>query len=61
MIVFVSDHGEQLWERNGFGHGQDMLHDELVRVPLIVKPPSGMDELARDTQKIIDLNYNRDS
>jgi len=41
VIAFVSDHGEQLWEHGGFGHSQDMLHDEVVRVPLIVKPPRG--------------------
>lgn len=41
VIAFVSDHGEQLWERDDFGHGQGMLHDEVVRVPLIVKPAAG--------------------
>jgi len=41
VIGFVSDHGEQLWEHGGFGHGPTaagMLYDEVVRVPLIVKP-----------------------
>ena len=47
VIVFVSDHGEQLWEHGAFGHGPDFtgkstfLYDEVVRVPLIVKPGSG--------------------
>lgn len=39
-IVFVADHGEQLWEHGRFGHGGDDLYDEIVRVPLIVKPPA---------------------
>jgi arylsulfatase A-like enzyme len=46
VIGFVSDHGEQLWEHGGFGHGPafgggDALFDEVVRVPLIVKPGAG--------------------
>ena len=40
-IAFVADHGEQLWEHGRFGHGGDDLYDEIVRVPLIVKPPIG--------------------
>jgi len=40
-IAFVADHGEQLWEHGRFGHGGDDLYDEVVRVPLIVKPPAG--------------------
>ena len=39
-IAFVADHGEELWERGNFGHGGSRLFDEVVRVPLIVKPPA---------------------
>jgi len=46
-IGFVADHGEQLWERGRFGHGGDELFDEVVRVPLIVKPPAGTFETGR--------------
>jgi arylsulfatase A-like enzyme len=38
LIVFTVDHGEEFWDHGAFEHGQS-LHDELVRVPLIVKPP----------------------
>lgn len=38
LIVFTSDHGEEFWEHGGFEHGHT-LYDELLRVPLIVKPP----------------------
>jgi len=39
VIAVVSDHGEILWDRGGiFGHGGKYLTDELVRVPLIIKP-----------------------
>lgn len=37
--VFVtSDHGEELWEHEGFLHGHS-LFDEQLRVPLLVLPP----------------------
>ncbi len=41
FVVLTSDHGEEFWEHGGFEHGHT-LHDELVRVPLIVKLPKGL-------------------
>ncbi len=41
LIIVTSDHGQSLVERGFFGHGI-YLHDELVRVPLIIKYPSWM-------------------
>ena len=38
LIIFTSDHGEELWDRNGIGHGHS-LHREVMRVPLIIKLP----------------------
>lgn len=40
LLVITADHGEEFWEHGGFEHGHS-LYDELVRVPLIVKPPRG--------------------
>lgn len=37
-VCFTSDHGEELWEHGGWGHGQS-VHEELVRVPLIIAGP----------------------
>lgn len=37
-IVISSDHGEEFWEHGGFEHGHTM-HQELLRVPLIIKHP----------------------
>jgi arylsulfatase A-like enzyme len=37
LIVFTSDHGEEFWEHGGLEHGHT-LYDELLRVPLVVKP-----------------------
>ncbi|OGR13284.1 MAG: hypothetical protein A2341_16105, partial [Deltaproteobacteria bacterium RIFOXYB12_FULL_58_9] len=43
LIVFLSDHGEGIAEHEGyFGHGFHHLHDEMVRVPLIIKPPRSL-------------------
>lgn len=38
LIIFTSDHGEELWDRGGCGHGHT-LHNEVINVPLIVKLP----------------------
>lgn len=38
-IVFVADHGEEVLDRGWIGHSVT-LHEELVRVPLVVKPPA---------------------
>ncbi len=37
-IFFVADHGEELWDHDGWGHGLTM-YEEVVRVPLIVRWP----------------------
>ncbi|UCG31856.1 MAG: sulfatase [Phycisphaerales bacterium] len=38
MIIFVADHGEELLDHNGGGHGHT-LYQELVRVPMVIKFP----------------------
>jgi len=39
-VVFTADHGEELWDHSGYGHGHAMF-DEVVRVPWTVRPPGG--------------------
>jgi choline-sulfatase len=39
LIVVTSDHGEAFGEHGEFGH--DSLHEEIVRVPLLIKWPGG--------------------
>ncbi len=39
IVVVTSDHGEEFFEHGGRGHRQN-LFEELVRVPLLVVPPS---------------------
>lgn len=38
LIILTSDHGEEFWEHGRFEHGHS-LYDELVGVPLLIKPP----------------------
>jgi arylsulfatase A-like enzyme len=41
LFVFVSDHGEEIFEHGDISHGQS-LYAELVRVPMIVCHPGGL-------------------
>jgi arylsulfatase A-like enzyme len=38
VLVFLSDHGEEFWDHQGFEHGHT-LYDELLRVPLFIRAP----------------------
>lgn len=38
VIIFTGDHGEEFFEHNGFGHGQDVF-EELTHVPLVIRWP----------------------
>jgi arylsulfatase A-like enzyme len=40
LIVFVSDHGEAFGEHGAWTHGLD-LHDESLRIPLVIRFPRG--------------------
>jgi len=40
LFIFVSDHGEEFFEHDGFTHGQ-CVYEEVVRVPLIIHFPHG--------------------
>ncbi len=40
LVVVTSDHGEEFAEHGGIGH-KNWPWNELVRVPLILKPPAG--------------------
>ncbi|MDP7030705.1 MAG: sulfatase [Gemmatimonadota bacterium] len=54
-IVLSGDHGEELWDHAGYGHGHAMF-DEVVRVPLIIRPAKGgAPTVARGLGRIVDL------
>jgi arylsulfatase A-like enzyme len=38
LLIVTADHGEELWDHDSLGHGH-ALHEEIVRVPLLVKLP----------------------
>lgn len=57
IIVFTSDHGEGLGAHGLLGHVQN-LHDELLRVPLLVKLTAGDErrgDLARRAERMVVL------
>jgi arylsulfatase A-like enzyme len=37
-LILTSDHGEEFFEHEQWGHGQN-LYDEVIRIPLIIKGP----------------------
>ncbi|MEA2602059.1 MAG: hypothetical protein QOF89_3051 [Acidobacteriota bacterium] len=48
LVILLSDHGEELWEHGGVGHGHT-LFEELLRVPFLVKLPRESRRGAADT------------
>lgn len=38
-LVVLGDHGEELGEHGGYGHISRAMHDEILRVPLIIVSP----------------------
>jgi len=55
LIIIASDHGQALGEHGFWGHGT-FLHESLLHVPLIVKPPSSWD--IQSVPKNIDTNIS---
>jgi len=51
VIAIISDHGEELFEHGAFEHGHSM-HEEVLRVPLLVKWPKGTQADAVVTQTV---------
>ncbi len=42
LIIVTADHGEEFLDHKKFGHTKS-LFDELINVPLIIKPPASME------------------
>jgi arylsulfatase len=47
LLVVVSDHGEEFFDRSTHGHGHRNLHAELTAVPLVMHWPAGLPSGAR--------------
>ncbi len=54
IVVVTSDHGEELLERGAFGHGTE-LHEELLRVPLILRVPGSAPRVVERPVMLVDL------
>ncbi|MDX1384488.1 MAG: sulfatase, partial [Thermoanaerobaculia bacterium] len=50
-LVLASDHGEGFWEHGMWEHGNS-LFEELLRIPLILRPPGGRDEPVRIATRV---------
>ena len=57
LIVFTSDHGQALMEKDYYGHGI-YLYDELIHIPLLIKPQSGvtLDKRKEAYVNLVDLH-----
>jgi hypothetical protein len=51
LIIFLSDHGEEFFEHEGFEHGHS-LYDELLRVPLIFSLPDRLPRGVRVARQV---------
>lgn len=54
VLVIVADHGEEFGEHGVQGHGYD-LHEEVVRVPLIVRAPGIAPRRVSDVVPTVDV------
>lgn len=49
LVIVTADHGEALFDHGQVGH-EPALYDELVHVPLLIRPPNGAEKNHIDTQ-----------
>jgi arylsulfatase A-like enzyme len=54
IVVLTADHGEQFLDHGGWEHGSN-LHDELIRVPLVIQAPSSPAGVIDAQVQLIDL------
>ena len=53
LVILMSDHGEEFQEHGRFLH--DQLYEELLRVPLILRLPSGRSGRVEERISLLDL------
>lgn len=51
LLAFTADHGEEIAEHGNLGHSQS-LHEELVRIPLLIRWPAGLPRGKRITAPV---------
>jgi arylsulfatase A-like enzyme len=52
LIIISSDHGEEFFDHGKIGHGKS-LYNELVRVPLVLKPPHNSRSLPQISDQLV--------
>lgn len=58
LIIFTSDHGDMQGRFGSVGKSLDAFYNEVVRIPLIVKPPnSRINELLKDDHQVNQIDY----
>jgi arylsulfatase A-like enzyme len=56
IIVLFSDHGEEFLEHGRWGHWENNLHDEILKVPLIIRIPGVSEGIIVDKQvRLLDI------
>jgi arylsulfatase A-like enzyme len=56
VIFLVADHGEEFLDHGRWGHWESNLHDEILRVPLIMWRPNGpQGQVIRQQVRLLDL------
>jgi arylsulfatase A-like enzyme len=56
VVILLADHGEEFLEHGRWGHWEDNLYDEVLRVPLIIKMPGHTTGQVIDRQvRLLDL------
>ena len=53
-VVFTADHGEEFWDHGGLEHGRS-LHEEVIRVPLVVAVPGAIAATHDGLTTVLDL------
>jgi arylsulfatase A-like enzyme len=54
IVVLTADHGEEFLDHGGWEHGTN-LHDELIRVPLVIQAPNSPAGVIDAQVQLIDL------
>lgn len=54
LVVFTADHGEEFWEHGNLVHGHT-LYQELLDIPLILRPPDGHPPAHRQREEVVSL------
>jgi arylsulfatase A-like enzyme len=54
IVIFTSDHGEELFEHGGFEHGHS-LYNEVLRVPLVVWNPNARHGRRTEPVSLVDV------